>query len=75
MFPGNHMIKNNRFVKEYITERKGLFDLNSTIFKKAAEGAKMKEELIKYMDEKFNHVISRIANKRAKTLMEDFELP
>ncbi len=68
------MTKNNGFVKEYITGRKDQFDLDYAIFKKAAEEAKTKEELIKYMDEKFNYVISRIANERAKTLMEDLEL-
>ncbi len=68
------MVKNNGFVKEYYTGRKDQFDLDYAIFKKAIEESKTKEDMIKYMEERFNYVISRIANERAKTLMEDLDL-
>lgn len=64
----------NRIKKEYISGRKDKFDIDYAIFRKAVEKAQTREELISYIEEKMNYVISRVASERAKTLMEEMEL-
>lgn len=64
----------NAFVKEYYTGRKDQFDLDYLIFREAAKSAASKEELIGVMNEKYQFVISRLAERRAKTLKEDLGL-
>ena len=68
------MAKSNPFVKEYFTGRKDQFDVDYKIFRKATEETDSREDLIKYLEEKFGYVIARIADQRAKDLMEDLEL-
>jgi len=67
-------MKNNGFVKEYVIGRKDQFDLDYAIFRKAMEEAETKEDMINYIEEKMQYVISRVASERAKTLMEEMEL-
>ena len=67
-------MKNNGFVKEYVIGRKDQFDLDYAIFRKAMEEAETKEDVINYIEEKMQYVISRVANERAKTLMEEMGL-
>jgi len=59
-------IKNNRFVKEYVIGRKDQFDLDYAIFRKAIEETEMREDLINYIEEKMQYVISRVASERGK---------
>jgi len=75
-FPDFNMItmKNNGFVKEYVIGRKDQFDLDYAIFRKAVEETETREDLINYIEEKMQYVISRVASERAKTLMEEMEL-
>ena len=67
-------MKNNGFVKEYVIGRKDQFDLDYAIFRKAVEETETREDLINYIEEKMQYVISRVASERAKTLMEEMEL-
>ena len=48
--------------------------MDYAIFKKCSEEAQTKEELVAMLEEKFNYVISRIANENAKELLEEMEL-
>ena len=64
----------NAFVKEYYTGRKDQFDLDYLIFREAAKSATSKEELIGVMNERYQFVISRLAERRARTLKEDLGL-
>ena len=64
-------MKRNPFNKEYNSGRKDQFDVDYAIFRKYASEAETKEELIAMLEEKFNYVISRIANENAKELLED----
>ena len=67
-------MKRNPFSKEYNSGKKDQFDVDYAIFKKCSEEAQTKEELITMLDEKFNCVISRIANENAKELLEEMQL-
>jgi len=67
-------MKNNEFVKEYVIGRKGQFDLNYVIFRKAIKETETREDFINYIEEKMQYVISRVASERAKMLMEEMEL-
>lgn len=67
-------MKRNPFSKEYNSGRKDQFDVDYAIFKKCASEAETKEELIAMLEEKFNYVISRIANENAKELLEEMQL-
>ena len=67
-------MKRNPFSKEYNSGRKDQFDVDYAIFKRCAEEAKTKEELVDMMEKKFNYVISRIADENAKELLEDMQL-
>jgi len=67
-------MKNNGFVKEYVIGRKDQFDLDYAIFRKAMEETETRDDMINYIEEKMQYVISRVANERAKTLMEEMEL-
>jgi len=75
-FPDFNMItmKNNGFVKEYVIGRKDQFDLDYAIFRKAVEETETREDMINYIEEKMQYLISRVASERAKTLMEEMEL-
>ena len=75
-FPDFNMItmKSNGFVKEYVIGRKDQFDLDYAIFRKVVEETETREDLINYIEEKMQYVISRVASERAKTLMEEMEL-
>ena len=59
-------MKRNPFSKEYNSGRKDQFDMDYTIFKRCAEEAQTKEELVDMMEKKFNYVISRIMDEIAK---------
>ena len=48
--------------------------MDYAIFKRCAEEAQTKEELVDMMEKKFNYVISRIADENAKELLEDMQL-
>ena len=67
-------MKNNGFVKEYVIGRKDQFDLDYAIFRKATEETETREDMINYIEEKMQYVISRVASERAKTLMEEMDL-
>ena len=66
--------KNKGFVKEYVIGRRDQFDLDHAIFRKAIKETETREDMINYIEEKMQYVISRVANERAKTLMEEMEL-
>jgi len=44
------------------------------IFRKAIKETETKGDLINYIEEKMQYVISRVASERSKTLMEEMEL-
>ena len=48
--------------------------MDYVIFQKCSEEAQTKEELAAMLEEKFNYVISRIANENAKELLEEMQL-
>ena len=68
------MAKRNPFTKEYYTGRKDQYDLDYALFRKAVEETETRDELIKFLEERFGYVISKIADQNAKELMEDLEL-
>ncbi|MEM0155959.1 MAG: hypothetical protein QW597_05090 [Thermoplasmataceae archaeon] len=68
------MAKRNPFTKEYYTGRKDQYDLDYAIFRKALEETQSWEELIKFLEERFDYVISKIADQNAMELMEELEL-
>jgi len=67
-------MKNNGFVKEYVIGRKDQFDLDYAIFRNTVEETETREDLINYIEEKIQYVISRVASERAETLIEEMEL-
>ena len=60
----------NKIKKEYVAGRKDQFDLDFAIFKRAVMESKTREELVVAMESKFSLLISRLADDRAKDLME-----
>lgn len=64
----------NRFEKEYMTGRKDQFDVDYAIFRKTVDEIKTREELINQLEQKFNYVISHLANERAKDLLQEMNL-
>ena len=68
------MAKRNPFTKEYYTGRKDQYDLDYAIFQKAMEETETKNDLIKYLEQRFGYVISKIADQNAREPMEDLEL-
>jgi len=58
-------------VKEYVIGRKDQFDLDYAIFRKAVEETETREDMINYIEEKMQYVISRVANERVN--IEDFK--
>lgn len=64
----------NPFRKEYTNGRKDQFDLDYAMLKKAIEETETREELVKFLEDKCNYIIARVASERAKDLMEDLEL-
>ena len=67
-------MKNNGFVNEYVIGRKDQFDVDYAIFRKAVEETETREDLITYIEEKMQYVISRVASERVKTLLEEMGL-
>ena len=61
----------NKIKKEYVAGRKNQFDLDFAIFKRAVMESKTREELVAAMESKFSLLISRLADDRAKDLMEE----
>ncbi|MDA8055717.1 MAG: hypothetical protein M0Z77_08760 [Thermoplasmatales archaeon] len=61
----------NKIKKEYVAGRKDQFDLDFAIFKRAVMETKTREELVAAMESKFSLLISRLADDRAKDLMEE----
>ncbi|MEM0135058.1 MAG: hypothetical protein QXU18_07530 [Thermoplasmatales archaeon] len=68
------MAKRNPFTKEYYTGRKDQYDLDYAIFRKSIDETQTREELIKFLEERFGYVIARIADQNARELMEELEL-
>ncbi len=68
------MARRNPFTKEYYTGRKDQYDIDYSIFRRALEETHTREELIKYLEERFSYVISRIADENARELMEEMNL-
>ena len=68
------MARRNPFTMEYYTGRKDQYDIDYSIFRKAVEETRTREELIKYLEERFSYVISRIADENARELMEEMNL-
>ena len=68
------MAKRNPFTKEYYTGRKDQYDLDYALFRNAVEETGTREELIKFLEERFGYVIAKIADQNGKELMEDLEL-
>ena len=68
------MARRNPFTKEYYTGRKDQYDIDYSIFRRAVEETHTREELIKYLEERFSYVISRIADENARELMEEMNL-
>ena len=67
-------MKRNPFSKEYNSGRKDQFDVDYAIFKKCAEEAQTKEELVDILGKKFNYLISRMADENSKELLEDMQV-
>ena len=68
------MARRNPFTKEYYTGRKDQYDLDYALFRKAIEETETRDEMIKFLEERFGYVISKIADQNARDLMEDLEL-
>ena len=68
------MAKRNPFTKEYYTGRKDQYDLDYALFRKAVGETETRDELIKFLEERFGYVIAKIADQNARELMEDLEL-
>ena len=68
------MAKRNPFTKEYYTGRKDQYDLDYALLRKAVEETGTRDEIIKFLEERFGYVIAKIADQNAKELMEDLEL-
>ncbi|MEM0135613.1 MAG: hypothetical protein QXU18_10405 [Thermoplasmatales archaeon] len=68
------MARRNPFTKEYYTGRKDQYDLDYAIFRKAVEETQSREDLIKFLEERFGYVIAKIADQNARELMEEMEL-
>ena len=68
------MAKRNPFTKEYYTGRKDQYDLDYAIFQKAMEETETRDDLIKYLEQRFGYVIWKIADRNAKGLMGELEL-
>ena len=68
------MAKRNPFTKEYYTGRKDQYDLDYALFRKAVEETETRDELIKFLEERFGYVIAKIADQNARELMEELEL-
>ena len=68
------MVKRNPFTKEYYTGRKDQFDVDYAIFRKAVDETETRNEIIKYLQEKLEFVISKIAETNSRELMEELEL-
>ena len=67
-------MNNNGFNKEYVTGKKDQYDLDYAIFQKAMEETETRDDLIKYLEQRFGYVISKIADQNAKGLMGELEL-
>lgn len=68
------MARRNPFTKEYYTVRKDQYDLDHALFRKSIEETATREELIKFLEDRFGYVIPKIADQNARELMEDLEL-
>lgn len=68
------MGKRNPFTKEYYTGRKDQFDVDYAIFRKAVDETETRDEIIKYLEEKLQFVISKIAGANSRELLEELEL-
>ncbi|MEM0134329.1 MAG: hypothetical protein QXU18_03765 [Thermoplasmatales archaeon] len=68
------LARRNPFTKEYYTGRKDQYDLDYAIFRKAIDETQSREELIKFLEERFGYVIAKIADQNARELMEEMEL-
>jgi hypothetical protein len=68
------MEKRNPFRKEYYTGRKDQFDIDYKLYRKGVEETNTRDELIAYLEEKMNYVISKIADERATDLMIEMDL-
>ena len=64
------MAKRNAFTREYHTGRKDQYDLDYAIFRKAIDETVTRDELVKYIDEKFGYVIAKIAEKNGKAMIQ-----
>ena len=62
----------NKFEKEYITGRKDQFDIDYAVFRKAVEETETREDLIRRLEERFNNVKTKLANKICKEITERF---
>ncbi len=67
-------MKRNPFSKEHNSGRQVQLDVDYAIFKKCSEEAQTKDELVTMLEEKYNYVISRIANENTKELLADIQL-
>ena len=68
------MARRNPFTKEYYTGRKDQYDIDYSIFRRAVEDTQTREELIKFLEDRFAYVISKIADQNARELMEELDL-
>ena len=50
------------------------YDLDYVIFRKAMEETETRNDLIKYLEQRFGYVISKIVDQNAKEFMEELEL-
>ena len=68
------MARRNPFTKEYYTGRKDQYDIDYSIFRRAVEDTQTREELIKFLEDRFAYVILKIADQNARELMEELDL-
>ena len=68
------MARRNPFTKEYYTGRKDQYDIDYSIFRRAVEETQTREDLIKFLEDRFTYVISKIADQNARELMEELDL-
>ena len=71
---GGIEMKNNGFMKEYVTGRKDQWDIDYKIMMKGYENTKSREQFFEFLKENMSFVITKVSSERADELMEELEL-
>ena len=62
------MTRRKPFAREYYTGRKDQYDIDYSKFRKSVEETQTRQELRKYLDDRFAYVISKIGDQNAVEL-------